>query len=357
MRIIKEGAWNEIQGFLKDHPHIKYRLLIDRSHQEVSEERLPPLSWGDLLRFKLQKQRECKPFGSFHIFEDHQTRYLQFVHIHQDDPLIPFILKAKGGVYFVSLEGNRFASESSLYRILTYPLSDGHERQTVYKGKRMLLSRVTYKGEDIRKSLDFLSRTYPDIYEMFHVKHLEKIEFLIDFITQQKSPLLPFKTKVKDRIWWLKRLILFMVSLNLIEIGVGFFFLYQKPQPLPGFQNMDSLEKNRLSRETLEHYLFLKSLYPDSLKTIHDLSSLLIKTNSRLLEYSWSKGKELSLRVIFLNEKDANGDFETLILSLKKMFPHAQLELLETPYQSSSRELYTGIKGKSPLASLRIGVP
>lgn len=370
------GSWNEVLSYLEEKILHKcgLRLLIDLSGYDVREEKLPPLHFWDRFRYLHYKYAELMSKGGFfgvHMIKEGKDRYLRWVHIPQNDSLLPFITQATGGVFFVSLEMYRYLkmkeTDTSPYQIVTYSLPNLKVRHVVFKGKRLLLSRISQSREDIKNSIHYLSRTYPDILEMFHVKHFHGVEPLLQFIGSQKHPIVRFN-QTSPTFWWIRLggsfVILLIILITLMEIGKGIFFenkiliLKTSVSSLQSKIEIYKSEKEEaFSRIDLDHYLHLKSLEPDFLKFVQDLSKVLDRNQIRLIDFVWRAEKDLDLSVTFLNEDNLDKQFDPLLKALTLAFPSKRIEVIEAPYNSAAHEVFKGETQEPPISRLKIGMP
>jgi len=346
-------------------------IYIDRSHQDVHEEKLPPLYPWDRWRLLSHKRSEFSSQGGFsgiQILREGKDRYLRWIHISKWDPIYPLLLKATDGIFFVPLELGSFmrkeGSDSSIYQMFVYPLPYSKARHVIFKGKRMLLSRITQEGDDIKASLHFLSRTFPDIFEMFHVKHFEDLKPVLKYLATRKLPVLPFCNKLQKPYAKICGVVVLsgLISGMIFEVAQGISFKYKTILFFPQIDTIN-LKINKINptqdvesiRKALTQYNYLKSHQMDPLTTFQELSAILDKHQVRLIKLDWRQGKEIDLFLTFLREENLTDQFDPLVNSLRDAFPKGQIQVIEAPFNSSAHESFKGVdKEAIPIAHIRI---
>ncbi|OJW51047.1 MAG: hypothetical protein BGO67_11995 [Alphaproteobacteria bacterium 41-28] len=395
-----EDAQRDLQNVLIRAPKIPLRLLIDRSHQDVREEKLPPLPPWDRIRFLIHKKAEWRTQGGFagyHFLKQDKETYFRWVHIPPNDSLIHWLLWAKSlinpmSVFFVPLEAGNFLkkhlSASDGYQMLLYPTASSSEtRHVIFKGNRLLLSRLSQEEEDLKSSLHFLSRNYPNIHENLHVLSLvKKTPSLLDHVTTltdpkdfirflaiQKHPSLVLNRDSPLQSLWVRGGAGIVLLSSLLFTGMNIYQgLDYKTKALVLLAEIEGLKseahplKSRLQdkdmvtlRRTQEHYHQLKSHAVNPLQTFERLAVLLKEHKIRLENLRWHHGQELEMIIGFLME-DKTGEllasrFEIFLASCKRAFPKSQVQVLEAPFNSSTHEIFKSPSNTAlPLAQIRI---
>ncbi len=285
-----EGIEHELQKFLSFSPKVPLCILIDRSHQYVREEKLPALLPWDRIRFLHHKKvewRTLEGYFGFHFLKQKGEIYLRWIHVALNDFLSSWLVWAhslpnpSGGIFFIPLEAGIFLKKhfSSLtdYQMLIYPVSSKETRHVIFKGKRLLLSRGLLGKEDIRSSLHFLSRSYPDIHEKLHILTLMQedvlpfphVKVLVDpqaffkFLALQKRPSLLIQRNVSSRGRWLR-------------VGGGVIFLsVLVATGITIYQGLDYQYKRKALLPKIE-YLKTQGHFLESLLQNKDIDSLYI---------------------------------------------------------------------------------
>jgi len=363
-----------------------FYLLVDRNHQDIREEKLPPLLFWDLMRLLYHKREAWASQGGFHghrlLKQDGET-YLQWVNISRNDPLSSWIewfnsLPARnGGFFFIALEAGRFlkihSPKSALYRLLLYKIHSNTARHVVFKGERLLLFRPLIEDNDLKASLHFLSRTYPDIHENLHItnqipdnkpKSLKNGSSIssnafIKFLTSQKKPSIFIKKKKTSHYSFsTKTTILFLISIFCLTV----FFFYQ------GFRDkgerelvLTQIEKLKLQinmkkgniteqnipalHAILPFYAYLKTLDKQPLKKIERLAIALKKQSLHLEELIWTDEEKTTLDISIVTPlHKAHKMVErlhTLLETLADAFPHSSIHVIEAPFKSAPHETYS----------------
>jgi hypothetical protein len=398
-----EHIQTELTNIFSLRSKIPLRLLIDRNHQDVREEPLPALWPWDRLRLLSHKKEDWTSQGKFHgyhFFKQDRKSFLQWINITQTDPLILWLSWAQSlsnplsGVFFISLEAGRFLKKhfpsSPNYHMLIYKVASRKIRYVIFKDKRLLLFRPFQEEEDLRTSLHFLSRLYPDIHEKLqilnllndvsltfpHVTTLSDPRAFVDFLVFQDKKILSLNLKSSSPNQWIGKGIslIFISSLILTCLAIYQGITYKtKSQALlltldtlkDQTQNRKSLLKNKdvaFLQSALEHYDYLQSQIKDPLKTFEKLSSVLGKYQLQLQSLIWNNERTLTIEIIFFMQKAKNSSiskqFNALLSSLNEIFPHSHIQVIEAPFKSGSQETYTYPPDLAlPMAHLRIIQP
>jgi len=378
-------------------------LFIDRNHQDVRDEQLPPLMLWDRLRLLSHKKEgwtSQEKFHGYQFFKQDGKSFLQWINITQNDSLISWISWIKSlsnplhGVFFVSLEAEKFLKKhfpsSHHYQMLIYKISSHKIRYVIFKGRRLLLLRPWSGEEDLRTSLHFLSRLYPDIHEKLHVLNLLNeipISFpdaitlpdpqaFIDFLISQKRASCALNIDSSSQNQWVIRGIQFVCYsfLALASFSVYQSLHYQKEtrallsktEVLKGrIQHKKALLKNKdviQLRVALDHYYHLNSQMRDPFKVLETLSLALKKNHLRLENLIWNYGQTIEVEIGFFmqnhNESTLSNQFYTLLSSLSTLFPNSHIQIMEAPFKSGSHETYKYPLDLSlPMARIRIVQP
>lgn len=398
-----EDAREDLQNVLIRAPKIPLRLLIDRSHPEIREEKLPPLLPWDRIRFLVHKKTEWQTHGGFagyHFLKQDKEAYFRWVHILPNDSLTPWLLWAKSlinpsaGVFFVPLEAGNFLkkhlSASNGYQMILYPISSSETRHVIFKGNRLLLSRFSQGEEGLTSSLHFLSRNYPNIHEDLHVlslvketpslfSHVTTLTDPKDFFRHfalQKRPSFILDRGAPLQSLWVRRGAGIALLSALLFTGIHIYQgLDYKTKALALLPEIEALKgrahplKSRLQdkdmatlRRALEQYHELKSDTVDPLQTFEQLAVLLKEHKIHLENLRWHHGQELEIIIGFLME-DKTGEplairFEMFLGACRRAFTKSQVQVLEAPFNSSTHEIFKSPSNTSlPLARVRIVSP
>lgn len=393
----------ELKHFLSLTPKVPLYLLIDRIHQDVREEQLPPLSPWDKLRFLSHKREEWMSQGIFHdyqFFKQDKKSFLQWVCIAKNDSLISWFSWIKslsnpfGSVSFVSLEAGRFLKKhfpaSQGYNMLIYQMGPHKTRYAIFKHKRLLLFRPWSGEEDMRRSLHFLSRTYPDIHEKLqilnlignislsfpYVTTLADPQAFINFLIFQKGGTPILKIIPSLHCQWLKiGTALIFISFIVLSCVTLYQALLYKHKLKTLFSNLDTVKKQIqhhkillknqdivFLRSALNHYGYLTSQIRDPFITFKKLSIVLKKHQLQLESLLWNYEQTVSLEMSFFMKNHNNTSlvhqFNALLDSLTKAFPTSHIQIIEGPFQSSGHETYKYPTTSSlPMARIRIELP
>lgn len=384
---VLQGSFEDSCPILEGHlePKASLYLLIDRTNQNIHEEKLPPLPFWDRARFLFHKKIGCASqggFASFRFLKEGKDFYLRWVHIPQDDPIAPWIswVKSRGSsVFFMALEAQRVFDKRSVssksYRMLQYLLPSQKTRHSIFKGNRLLLTRVSQEKEESQTSLHFLSRNYPDIHENIEIL-TPSFTFLIDSISSQKKSLLPLRSASFSKNRWVHQgmggLLIATFTWVSVDVYKGIQF---KTDVLPllsevrSFQKSAAAFKKKLSgtdvpllRMALEQYATLQANRRDPLKDFKTLSHVLTHHPVRLEDVTWRQGGQLEIILTVLIEETARETlvscFDSFLDSLRKAFPQGQVRVEKAPFNSSPHEVFKStFETNFPTASVKIVMP
>lgn len=400
-----EGKFEElhpqIKAYLLQTPKASIRLLVDRTYQDIREEMMPPLFIWDRLKFLHYKKEELSTQGSFfasRFFKQDGATYLRYIHISPKDALFPWLVWSRtlplsfDGVFFVTLELKGLLRQyfplKKEYQMVIYKQPENGTSHVIFKGERLLLSRLSQKKEDLKTSLHYLSRTYTDIYEKLQVlsfvkdlpfkpsliKISENPEDLLAFLSSLKSPSLPVNLITKRS---LAKKIAGLVLIFLLGIAGANFYLgivsrNKALALLPEIQSLQAhfhqlastLDHNYITRwhTPLDHYHFFQKKNLNPLKAVNLLFPLLNKHKIRLISLSWNHEIKLQIRISFFMKSKRRSqlffDLEAFLRSCQEMFPNAKIHVLESPFESSSHELfYEPCENSLPKATVNIEIP
>jgi hypothetical protein len=391
--ILKENIV-EIQSTLKNTlsslPESSLYFLIDMNHINIREEKLPPLFFWDRYFFLRHKRTEYPPqkgYVGFQFFKDKKETYFRWVYLPEQDPIfswVSWVTSLKNslkGVFFVPLEVGGFLEKSlpslKTYKMLIYPLSSQEKRYVIFKGKRLLLSRLFQGEDDFKSSFHFLSRTYPDIHENLAVLNLEEElssvlpiattlsnrHAFLHYIVSLKYPSLSINSPLTTgRIRFFLSLVL-LCTLGIVGISLhqGFYFRYKALDLLPQIEILRSrlqehkaFLKNRdliVLRRARDHYTLLKSHIKNPLELVEELSFLVKNNSVHLTEVKWQWRNQVELFLTFKMKNDSRQitafQFDQLLKSTTKIFAGSQISVMKAPFNSALHETF-----KSPSESL-----
>ncbi|MBI2707058.1 MAG: hypothetical protein HYX35_01915 [Proteobacteria bacterium] len=379
------GSFEESVPILETHlgPKGSLCLLIDRTQQDIHEEKLPPLFFWDRARLLFHKKVSCSSQGgyaSFHFLKQEGDVYLRWVHLPQQDPIVPWIdfIKVRAGhVFFVALEGGRLLgkklSSSKGYHMVLYSSPSQKMRHMVFKGKRLLLVRTSQGEEDIKGSLHFLSRTYADIHETLEVVECDSQELISSVVSQKKSSF-PLALAAFSTAPWIRKSMGAGLSLICLWTGVevyeGSVFKRKTPFVLSEGSSLKEASQALTSRldgkdvswmrRALAHYDELKPSKTEFLQDIQQLSLLLKMYPIRLESMRWHQEQQLEILLSFLIEEcdtknEALETFEAFLLSAHEHFPNSHLQVLEAPFKSGPQETFKdSSEGELPRVQVKI---
>lgn len=399
---IKE-AQEELQHFLSSFPKSSLSLLIDRSQEDLREEKLPSLFLWDRIRYLVHKKRawaEEKGYVNYRIFKQEGETYLRSIHIPPHDSLLSWLLWMdslplfRKNTFIVPLEAEKFLnkhlSPSSDYQILFYSLSKPQIRHLVFKRKRLLLSRLSQKEDDFKASLHFLSRSYPDIYENLWGLSLVK-EFTIDlprvhvlpdrqallhFISQLKRPTLSLNKsfRVKKSFFQMGGGLVFLTLL----LGSGYFIyggLHFKKMSQNLVKEIKSLKAQKqllfvklgsknvsLLRQGLDSFRWLRHFQESPLEFMEKMTPLLPNQNLQLERFTWHQGKNIEMTLdVLMQNQSAEGlttQLKALLNGFQRVFPKSKVYLLQAPFNSGSYETFKIPSNLDiPLAQIKVTFP
>jgi hypothetical protein len=391
-----ESSHREIHKLLENFPKVPISLVIDRGHQDIQEEKLPPLFPWDKFRFLSHKKAQWTREGGhvgFHFLKQGKESFFRWIHLTPNDPLKSWIAWVESlpnplpGIFFVPLEAGKFIDQTfpsqKKFQMLLYPTSFGEERHVIFKSDRLLLSRPLQGEDDLRTSLHYLSRTFPDIHEELHsVSLLPKTpKFLrpattagdfqnfIQFLTAIKKPSIVVHQHSSLRIFWLRigGMILLVCTLLMVLINV-----YQGLE----HRNKTSLYLSKIHtlktrshpnqnidraglQKALEHYHYLKSVQINPLETLEHLSQLINEHNLYLENISWIYEKNPEIILSFLMEiqsaPELSNQLDLFMSACQKLFPNSQIFMVEAPFSSGIQQVFTRPSNQSlPMAQVRI---
>jgi len=380
-----KGSFEEIRFSLESElgPITTLFFLVDRSHQDIQEEKLPPLFLWDRLRYFFHKKVSCSAQGGyagFQFLKEGKELYFRWIHIPENDPLaawIAWVRAYSGQIFFVTLEGWRLLkgnfSFPKKYQMLLYPLPSQTIRHVIFKGKRLLLSRLTQGDEGNKTSLHFLSRTYPDIHENIDFLSLmDNPKALKNFIASQKKPFLFLYPATFSANSWLRHMGIVLITILLlgiiVEVYQGFLFKRKIKNISSEISSLKSLAEDlKLTvpvknvaalRNSLDHYEFLKQYTKSPLQNFDQIAVLLKNQPVHLESASWSHKERQEINLVFLMEgKDRRllfTQFEAFLASIRKMFPKSQIQVLEAPFNSSPQETFENSEHALPKVQIKI---
>jgi hypothetical protein len=358
------GPLTKAYAYLRDEDLLNQniRILVDRSLQDIQVEVIPPLFLWDYYRIFRHKHRELISRGglfALKLFKDVNDLILVWVHISLSDPLFPILHLAKGRVYFIPLEIGSYPLEKvqSPYLGLLYPLIEGQQRLVIFKNKRILLSRVVQSKDEINTAVHYLSRTNPDILELFHVKQFDSILLVLQFIGHQKKPLLRLRQRKPLPLIKLSIGFLGLSCLMYMSYGVYQVFEYKEQSSILKVRIQELKDQSEKQKKVdngdglrlaLETYQFVSSRGVNPLETIEVLSQICHEAHIRLVRFDWNKDQEINLYLTFLKEDTVTDQFDPMIHSLRIAFPHHQVQVVEAPYNWAVHETFKGIDPTSP---------
>lgn len=380
-----EQARAELRAIFLRFPKIPLRLLIDLNHQDIREEKLPPLFPWDRVRFFSYKKAELYELGGyvgFAFFTQEKESYFRWIHIAPNNSLSPWLswltslANPAQEIFFVPLEAGNFLKSnlpfSKGYQMLVYPISSYENRHVIFKGNRLLLSRLSQKEEDLKTSLHFVSRTHQDIHEKIQVlsfvkeslltfpkaKVLPNPQTLLSFIASQKHPTFTLKRQFSSKFIWLRISIGIVFMGLLIFLGLhlyqGFYFKNKTVEVIKTIDFLQTkahhlrilLENEDVStiKAALTQYHHLKSFTINPLKIVDQLVTLLNRHKIRLHQLKWYAEAKPELIIGFwMNNKRGSAlaaQFESFLTSCQEIFPRSHIHVLKAPFNSSSHEIF-----------------
>lgn len=391
---------SKLEGFLSFAPKIPLALIVDCQLPNIREEKLPTLFPWDYLRFLFYKRAEWAALGGYvgnHFIKEEGILYLRWVHVSENDPLTSWVLWMKTlsnpfcGIFFAPLEAGKFLRQhfpkSNEYQILVYEVSPQKIRHVIFKGRRLLLSRLSQGNEDIKSSLHFLSRSHSSLYENLKILTLTK-ENLLSFVPTKtlpdpqaflwflgslKRPLLPLRMSISLNKMWIRPIAFIVGASFLMAIGIMVYEgqEYQTKalaiskeievlkgkihhlKPLLAGHNVSRL------RHALEQYQLLKVQSLTPFETLEKLSILLKKHQLHLEMVKWSP---LEIDIKFLmheqDRKSLASQLDSFLVSCRKAFSQGKVLLLQGPYKSSPHETFESLsEGMLPMVHAKIVLP
>jgi|GEM_PF-3962371 len=365
------GSFEEIIPALETHlpPKASLRLVIDRTQQDLHEEKLPPLFFWDRARLLFHKKASWSLEGGYagaQFLKQDGSVYLRWSHFSQKDPIVSWIAFVKtrsGSIFFISLEVMTFLrtrlTPSKDYHLLLYTAPSHTPRHMVFKGKRLLLSRLSHAEEDLKGSLHFLSRTYADIHDNLEVFKCAAHD-LITFLSSQKKASFPLSEATLSYSFWARRSIGtflgFVCLWSGVELYEGICFkqkisslLSEATSLRETSQDLTTRLKNQDAHKLQRSVAYYQELTPyqrDPLQDVERLSSLLKMHPFYLESVEWHHEQHLEILLTFLIDKTSKKDvlaaFESFLLSTQEHFPRSQIQVLEAPFKSGSHETFKG---------------
>lgn len=397
-----DESYQKILKVLIHSPTIPISILVDRGHQDIQEEKLPLLFPWDRLRFLSHKKAQWAMDGGlfgFHFLKQEREMFFRWIHLSQNDPLNAWVSWIRslpnplGGVFFVPLEIGEFLRyqfpSSKKFQVLLYPISSQEERHVIFKGNRLLLSRILQGEEDLRTSLHYLSRSFPDIHEELHIislltktpKFLSKsvtlsdFRILIRFLAEQKKPSISLQPNVSLRALWLRvgggvflLSALFLIIIKAFQ-GIDYkmkssVFLSELVETKARSHHLNLLLKDvdvKMLRRALVQYHYLKSLQMNPLETLENLSALINEHHLHLESIKWLYEQNSEIILSFFMEHEPVSDLsiqlDSFISSCKALFPNSHVFIVEAPYNSGSQQVFNRSSMQSPpRAQVRIAI-
>ena len=392
----------ELSYFLNNFPNKSLHLLIDPKDQYIHEETLPSLPPWDRAQYIYHKKKEWRSSTSFfgyQFLKQDGALHLRWILIPQNDPLTQWLLwfkslsHNKGDVFFVSLELGRFLknqrSSAAPYSLLLYKMSESPYRYVLFKGDRLLLSRPFLSKADVRDSLHFLSRRFPDIYDELQsytltdktplshpgVIKIKETNSLLNYFLSQKRPVLKINQSDGAQKVWIKKaslcglgVILFLNIILLYKIFSSMTDskeLYAEAEKVRArLQTLQSKLKGKdidFLQKAFTDYQYLKSQKSYSWQTLEKLSVLLNPLPLKLetLKIKQKKGLEitLSLSLPSKSSQDLMALFDAFLEACKRIFPGAEIEVLEAPFNSASHETLKKRALRQAIAKVRLSLP
>ncbi|EKE09583.1 MAG: hypothetical protein ACD_16C00132G0005 [uncultured bacterium] len=399
-----EKAGENLSHFLKAFPKFSLHFLIDTKGQYVHEETLPPLYPWERAQYLFHKKKgwkSPKSFSGYQFLRQDGISYFRWIHIPHGDPLTPWLLwflerPQKGGsLFFVPFEIGFFLDEkissAAPYRLLLYPINEKDSRYVIFKDKRFLLSRTFHTKADVKASLHFLSRRFPDIYEGLHVYtltdqmplsqpnviKLDNEKSVLKYFFSRKRPSMGIEQPFHLKKTWIKKGSLMAFA---ILTGIDTALLYETyAYEEASIKLLSQAEKTKFRLKTLQKILKDKDILhlQKAIDDYHDLKSkrtysykvleklfCLFRTNSlRLEKLNIKQNQELE---ITLDLSIANTSFENLVaqfdkflVTCKYIFPHAEIKVIEAPFNSAPHETLkrTSLTQNRPPAKIRLYIP
>lgn len=377
----------ELEGFLEADPKAPLSLLIDMSSLDIREEKLPPLFPWDRRRFLRHKRADYATqggYGGFQFLKEEKEIYLRWVHVPENASLSAWLLWVTSlsnplkGIFTVPLEAGHFLKQhlSTPYQMLIYGPSSKTTRHVIFKGNRLLLSRMTQGEEDFKSSLHFLSRNHPDIHEKLSVLNLLEKDpsALLRYVASQRRPSFSLIPPSKALLFRRSALGLLMGSLLLsgFTIYQGFEFKNESHALMPQIESLNfrlQTLKNDLQnkevekiREDLDHYHYLKTHSETPFLYFEKLFPLLQKYQIRLENMKWHYGPPVELFLTFMMKEATperlSSTFSQFLKSCTEIFPDVQVSISSAPFNSGLHETFKSpLETSHPLAQVRLVFP
>lgn len=399
-----EKAEESLSHVLKAFPKFSLHFLIDTKGQYIHEETLASLYPWDRIQYLFHKKREWKSpasFSGYQFLRQEGILYFRWIHIPQEDPLTPWLLwfndcpKKNGSLFLVPLEMGRFlegkTSSTAPYRLFLYPTTEKDSRYVIFKNDRFLLSRPFHTKADVKASLHFLSRRFPDIYEGLHVytltdqipfsqKNITKLEnekSILKYFFSRKRPLIKIQHPIHLKKAWIKKgSLLAFVTLTATDI-VLLYETYVCEEASLKLLSQGEKTKHHLTnlrgslkgkditslQKVIEEYHALKSQKGYSYKVLTKLSHLFGTSSLRLEKLNIKQSKELEITLDLLAAPTSSEklvtQFDQFLNSCKHVFPNAKVEVIKAPLNSAPHETLKRLllTQNRPLAKVRLLVP
>jgi hypothetical protein len=282
------------------------------------------------------------------------------------------------GIFTVPLEAGHFLKQhlSTPYQMLIYGPSSKTTRHVIFKGNRLLLSRMTQGEEDFKSSLHFLSRNHPDIHEKLSVLNLLEKDpsALLRYVASQRRPSFSLIPPSKALLFRRSALGLLMGSLLLsgFTIYQGFEFKNESHALMPQIESLNfrlQTLKNDLQnkevekiREDLDHYHYLKTHSETPFLYFEKLFPLLQKYQIRLENMKWHYGPPVELFLTFMMKEATperlSSTFSQFLKSCTEIFPDVQVSISSAPFNSGLHETFKSpLETSHPLAQVRLVFP
>lgn len=390
---------SKLEGLLSSAPKVPLALIVDCQLPNIREEKLPTLFPWDYLRFLFYKRAEWAALGGYvgsHFIREEGVFYLRWVHVSENDPLTPWILwmetlsNPSGGIFFAPLEAGKFLRQhfpkSNDYQAFVYGVSSQKIRHVIFKGRRLLLSRLSQGNEDIKSSLHFLNRSHPTLYEKLKIltlkesllsfvptKTLPDSQAFLWFLGSLKRPLLSLRMSSSLNKLWIRPLAFIGGASFLIAIGTMIYEDQNYQTKSFGLSKEIEVLKSKIDRikpfltgqnvprlrQALEQYQLLKVQKLIPFEVVEKLSILLKKHHLHLEMVKWNP---LEIEIKFLmqgqDRKSLSLQLDSFLVSCRKVFSQGEVLLLQGPYKSSPHETFESLsEDMLPMVRVKIACP
>jgi len=390
-RFVWQGKITEIQEeldrLLEAYPKAPLSLLIDMSSLDIREEKLPPLFPWDRMRFLIHKRAEYAAqvgYAGFQFLKEEKATYFRWIHVPENSSLSAWILWVTSrsnplkGLFIVPLEAGCFLKQhlSTPYQMLIYGPSSQTTRHVIFKGNRLLLSRMTQGDEDFKSSLHFLSRNHPDIHEKLSVLNLFEKDpsALLTYMASRKRPSFPLISPSKVALLRKGAITLLVGSLLLSGFKgyQGIEFKSESEVLIPQIESLklrlqnlkNNLENKEVEkiRDGLANYHHLKTHSENPLVRFEHLFPLIQKYQIRLENIKWQYGPPTELLLTFIMKETTpetlSSSFSQFLKSCTDIFPGVHISISSAPFNSGLQETFKGPPDISlPLAQVRLVFP